>query len=72
MQVRVDLDLADHVWQEKRAAIAASVDSLGDQFRPVMRAGWLAYIRNTYPEGSDHQTAGLAMREGALVVGDDE
>jgi hypothetical protein len=32
------------VWQDKRAAIAKTVDDLGDQFRPAMRAGWLAYI----------------------------
>ncbi len=26
-------------------------DSMDDQFRPVMHAGWLSYIRNTYPDG---------------------
>ena len=44
-QVRQDLGLADHVWQDKRTLIAQSVDNLGDQFRPAMRAGWLSYIR---------------------------
>ena len=43
-QVRQDLGLADHVWQDKRTLIAKSVDDLGDQFRPAMRAGWLSYI----------------------------
>ena len=28
-QVRIDLGLADHVWQNKRAAIAQEVDGLG-------------------------------------------
>ncbi len=30
LQVRVELGIADHVWQEKHAAIAASIDGLGD------------------------------------------
>jgi hypothetical protein len=50
LQLRVDLGIADHVWQEKRDAIAMTVNSLGDEFKPAMRAGWLAYIRKTYPE----------------------
>ncbi len=41
LQVRQDLGLADHVWQDKRTLIAQSVDNLGDQFRTAMRAGWL-------------------------------
>jgi hypothetical protein len=58
------------VWQEKRAAIAQTVDALGDQFRPAMRAGWLSYIRTAYPDGAAAmpQTVG----EGTLVVPDNE
>ena len=41
-QVRIELGIADHVWQEKRAAIAASIDGLGDKFKPELRAAWLA------------------------------
>ncbi len=44
-----DLALADHVWQDKRAAIAKTVDDLGDQFRPAMRAGWLSYTPPLLP-----------------------
>jgi hypothetical protein len=44
-QVRVELGITDHVWQDKRAAIAATIDELGDKFKPELRAGWLAYIR---------------------------
>ena len=51
VQVRIDLGIADHVWQEKRAAIAATIDQLGDKFKPELHAGWLAYIRKTYPDG---------------------
>ncbi len=47
----MELGLADHVWLDKLAAIAKEGDGLGDQFRPAMRAGWLAYIKNAYPEG---------------------
>ena len=46
-QVRIDIGIADHVWQDKRAKIAAAIDLLGDKFKPELRAGWLAYIRET-------------------------
>ena len=46
-QVRIDLGIADHVWQEKRAAIAVTIDLLGDKFKPEFRAGWLPNIRDT-------------------------
>ena len=46
-QVRIDLGIADHVWQEKGASIAATIDLLGDNFKPEFRAGWLANIRET-------------------------
>jgi hypothetical protein len=51
LQVRVDLGIPDHVWQEKRATIAATIDGLGDKFKPELHAAWLAYIRETYPDG---------------------
>ena len=51
LQVSIDLGIADHVWQEKRAAIATTIDLLGDKFNPELRAGWLAYIHETYPDG---------------------
>ena len=41
--LRIDLGIAVHVWQDKRAGIAKTIDhdALGDRFRPAMRAGWL-------------------------------
>jgi hypothetical protein len=57
------------VWQEKRAAIAQTVEALGDQFRPAMRAGWLSYISKTYPDGDASSVQ--AVEQGPLVVGDD-
>ena len=69
MQVRQDLRLADHVWQDKRTTIAQSVDNLGDQFRPAMRAGWLSYIRRAYPEDGAAD-AGPVVGEVILVVAD--
>ena len=50
-QVRADLGLADNIWQEQRAVIASTIDALGDRFKPELRAGWLAYIRQNYPDG---------------------
>ena len=50
-QVRADLGLADNIWQEQRAVIASTIDALGDRFKPELRAGWLEYIRQSYPDG---------------------
>ena len=56
------------MWQEdKRTMIAQSVDNLGDQFRPAMRAGWLSYIRRAYPEDAAID-AGPIVGEGIFVV----
>jgi hypothetical protein len=68
-QVRQELGLADHVWQDKKAAIAKTVDELGDEFRPAMRAGWLSYIRQAYPETAD-PAAGPPVGQGTLVLAD--
>ncbi len=68
-QLFVDLEIADHVWQEKLDAITKTVDALGDEFQPAMRAGWLAYIRKTYPDGA--AAAVDAIGEDTLVLDDD-
>ena len=68
IQVRIDLGLADHVWQNKRNAIAQEVDGLGAQFRPAMRAGWLKYIKDTYTEEED--AVGPSVRQGTLILDD--
>ena len=70
-QVRQDLGLADHVWQDKRAAIAKTVDDfkLGDQVRPAVRAGWLSYIRQAYPDNTA-PAAGPPVGQGPLVLPD--
>ncbi len=47
LQVCDDLWIANLVWQEKCAAIAANtanIDGLGDKFKPELSAAWLAYI----------------------------
>ena len=46
--------------------IAQSVDNLGDQFRPAIRAGWLSYIRRVYPHDGAPD-AGLVVGEGTFV-----
>ena len=35
--------------QELHKFIADTVDSLGDQFHPVLKAAWLEYIQEVYP-----------------------
>ena len=58
--------IADHIWLDKRAAIAQTVDELGDNFKPAMRAGWMAYIRKAYPDGS--ASGRIAVGQGQLVI----
>jgi hypothetical protein len=70
LQVRADLGIADHVWQDKRIAIAKRVDNLGDQFHPAMLAGWLACITKNCLK--DTVSAGPVLREGELVVANDD
>ena len=57
------------MWQDKRTAIAQSVDALSDMFRPALRSGWLSYIRRAYPEDAG-DGAGPAVGEDMLVVPD--
>jgi hypothetical protein len=65
------LGLADHVWQNKRAAIAQEVDGLGAQFRPALRDGWLTYIKVTYAAQPEEAGAGPSIAQGKVVVDDD-
>ena len=67
LQVRQDLGLADHLWQDKRTLIAISFDNLGDVFRPAMRAGWLSYIRRAHPEDGAVDDCSV-VGEGTFVV----
>ena len=69
-RLRVDLSIPDHIWADKRAAIAKRVDDLGDEFRPAMRKGWLAYIQKTYAADASVHT--VAIGQGLLVVPDDD
>ncbi len=68
-QVRIDLGLSDHIWVDKRAAIAKKFDDLGDQFR-LIRTGWLAYIAKTY--WIQDISTETALGQDALIVPDDD
>jgi hypothetical protein len=70
-QVRAELGLADHVWQNKRAAIAQELDGLGAQFRPSLRSGWLKYIKATYAAQPEEARAGPSIAQGKVVVDND-
>ena len=63
LQVFVDVGIADHVWQEKRVAIAHTIDALCDC---LMRADWMAYICRTYPDGAVDR--GHAIGQDPLVL----
>jgi hypothetical protein len=74
LQVRQDLGLADHMWQDKRTLIAQSVDNLGNQFRPAMRAGWLSFMGrgSVVPVRTQMTDAGpqAIVGEGILMLAD--
>ena len=67
MQVRDDLGIAYHVWQDKRAAIAASIEGLGDKFKYELRAAWLAYIHKTYPDGPVAEADIMGARQAGMM-----
>ncbi len=56
--------------EEKHAAIAGTVDKLGDGFRPALRYGWLAYIKKAmaYPARAGAHNA--AIGQGESIVDD--
>ena len=55
--------------QEQRKFIADTVDNLGDQFRPVLNAAWLAFIQKVYPvEGRQDLEAAMT---GTVLLGED-
>ena len=56
--------------QEQRKFIADTVDKLGDQFSPVLKAAWLAYIQEVYPvEGGQDLEAAMT---GSVLLGEDD
>ena len=70
VQTWIALGIPENVWQEQRKFIADTVDNLGDQFRPVLKAAWLAYIQELYPvEGAQDLEA--AMTGSVLVAEED-
>ncbi len=70
IQVCIYLGLVDHVWQNKSTAIAQEIDGLGAQFRPLMRYGWLKYIKDTYAAEQAEAAIGPSFGQGKMVVDD--
>ena len=71
-QVRAELGLADHVWQNKRLAIAQEVDNLGPRFRQAMCDGWLKYIKAAYVAEPGDEASGPSIGQGRVVVEEDD
>ena len=66
------MGIPENVWQERRRFIADIIDNLGDQFRPVFKAAWLAYIQEVYPfEAGQVQEALMSGSESVVVAEDD-
>ena len=70
VQTRIALGIPENVWQEQRNFIADTVDKLGDQPRPILKAAWLAYIQEAYPvEGAQELESAMT---GSVLVGEDD
>ena len=69
-QVRVEPGITDHICLDKCEAIAQTVDSLGAEFKPAMRAGWMGYLRKAYPDGADDVWHSIGQEQ--LVLDGDE
>ena len=69
-QVRVEPGFTDHICLDKRKAIAQTVDSLGAEFKPAMRAGWMGYLQKAYPDGADDVWHSMGQEQ--LVLDGDE
>ncbi len=57
----MEIGVADNVWHQIRAKIALTVDDFGDKFRPLFRAGWLAYIHKTYGAAQPNQAQSVGQ-----------
>ncbi len=57
------------MWTDKRKSIVQNLDNLGDEFRPAMCAGWLAYISSVYGAEGAPDVGGIEG-EDTLVVDD--
>ena len=64
----MELSIADHIWLDKHAAIAQTVDALDFDFKPAMRAGWMTYIRKVYRDGA--ADGGHAIGQEPLILAD--
>ena len=66
--MRVELCITDHIWLNKRTAIAQTVDALGVEFKPAVSAGWMAYIRKVYQDGA--ADGGHSIGQEPLILAD--
>ena len=66
------MGIPDHEWQERRKAIADTIDTLGEDYRKPLRDGWLKYIREFYSEGSAASPGALKCNLGATVLDEDD
>ncbi len=64
--VRVELGIAS--GRKSALPFARTIDALGDRFKPELRTGWLAYIRETYSDGPVAPDANVG--EETLVLDD--
>ena len=66
--MRVELGIADHIWLDKLAASAQTVDVFGVDLKPAIRAGWMSYIRKVFRDGA--ADVGHAIGEEPLILAD--
>ena len=72
LQVLCALGIAQQDWQERRKKIADTIESLRDEYRPALREGWLAYIKEMYSSGTSVQQGALKCSSDGMVIDDAE
>ena len=66
------MGIPENVWQERRRFVAVTIDNLGDQFCPVFKAAWLAYIQDEYLEEGGQVHEALMAQSLVVALADDE
>ena len=70
-QVRREKGIAESVWDDKRQAIANEIESLGEGYRDLLRAGWVQYLQNANAQGGKIRDC-VPKVSGKVVVEDDD
>ncbi len=67
-QVCSELGIPDNAWHKIRTTTALTVDDLGNEFRLLFSAGWLAYIHTGKTYGAAQTRQSQSVGQEPVVV----